>query len=97
MGNSSIDNIDQEQGKGQARPRFDQPFCIIGSKGRFAPCYRFYLPPLEPPEDSNSQLAEIQELRSRITHLEAELKRLREQQAQPKPKARRKYTGGIQL
>ena len=28
--------------------RYDQPFCIIGSKGKFHPSYRFYLPALEP-------------------------------------------------
>ena len=34
--------------------KYDQPFCIIGSVGRFAPCYeaKRYLPPIAPIHDS---------------------------------------------
>lgn len=27
--------------------KYNQPFCIIGSVGKFAPCYKGYLPPIE--------------------------------------------------
>ena len=30
-----------------AAKEYSHPFCIIGSKGKFAPCYHDYLPPLE--------------------------------------------------
>jgi len=35
--------------------RYDQPFCIIGSKGKFHPGYRFYLPALEPLDTKDIQ------------------------------------------
>ena len=35
--------------------RYDQPFCIIGSKGKFHPSYRFYLPALEPLDTKDIQ------------------------------------------
>lgn len=40
--------------------KYNEPFCIIGSVGRFAPCYeaRKYLPPIEPEAYSDKDWAE---------------------------------------
>ena len=61
---------------------YTQPFCIVGSVGKFHPSYRFYLPPLEakerqeilpiiPPE--HRLYNELQQTKAKLNYLQNKL------------------------
>ena len=81
--------------------RYDQPFCIIGSKGKFRGAHYSYLPPLELPEETPKkeqvypkmkpdQLTDIiDQLRGEVKHIHLELHKIQGQR--PKKRVYNKY------
>ena len=83
--------------------KYTEPFCIIGSKGKFAECYGAYLPPLEFPDEPNPEPKVKQiithihidprtlELDKRLRKAEVTLKGISNFIAKSKPKRRFSY------
>jgi len=81
--------------------RYDQPFCVINSRGHFVGAHYSYLPPLELPEETPKkeqvypkmkpdQLTDIiDQLRGEVKHIHLELHKIQEQR--PKKRVYNKY------